>query len=121
MGKDKTARTHAFNTITQYTIPRHPTQRIPCQSGAMEAGDPLEESSEPSRSELLAAIQGFRSALEPQTQCIDMNFLRTDLRKVDNNVMTAETNTANFQGKGKVLKRQMAQLKTETAELVRQA
>ncbi|KAJ1198894.1 hypothetical protein NDU88_002732 [Pleurodeles waltl] len=123
MGQDKMTKPHASNTVTKYTTPRHPTQKITSQLGTTDTEDPLEESTEPSRVELLEAIWGLGKALEEQidTVVIDVNLLRADLGKVLDKVQTAEINIADLQREVKVLLKQMAQMTTKTAELTRWA
>ncbi|KAJ1209764.1 hypothetical protein NDU88_005137 [Pleurodeles waltl] len=117
MGKDRPARSHTANTITQYTIPLLPTWRIMRQTVDNDAGNILEEDAEPSRAELLTAIQGFWTMLEHkiETVSIDVNF--ADMRMVTQKVMTTQGNIAELQGKVAVLTRQMAQMTTVTEEL----
>lgn len=81
MGKDKLARASNPNTITQYTTQRLPTQRITRQTGLEGDGEAVNE---PSRAELLEAIQRSRTALEKQIETVSIyvNLLRVDLRKV---------------------------------------
>ncbi|KAJ1098874.1 hypothetical protein NDU88_003981 [Pleurodeles waltl] len=82
MGKDKPTHSYATNTITQYTTVHQPTQRITHQMSINKLGDSLDSDLEPSRAELLAAIQGFCTTLEIESVSIDVNLLRADLRKV---------------------------------------
>ncbi|KAJ1191071.1 hypothetical protein NDU88_000388 [Pleurodeles waltl] len=86
MGKDKTVHPYYSNTITQYTMPRQPSQQTAWQGGA--------ESRSTLRADLLAAIQEPRTALKQKIEAIsvDIKLLRADLRKVADKVTTAEGN-----------------------------
>ncbi|KAJ1145023.1 hypothetical protein NDU88_011315 [Pleurodeles waltl] len=55
---------------------------------------------EPSRAELLAAIQGSRVVLEAKIEAVEMNFLGKDLRKVSDKVKVAEESTVDLQKEG---------------------
>lgn len=120
MRKDRMSRSTQPNTITQYTTQRLPSQRITRQTG--QDGEP-EDTGEPSRAELLKAIQGSHSALERQieTVSIDVNLLRTDLRKVADKVTDAEGNIEQLQGEVASLKKTVTHLTAATSALERRA
>ncbi|KAJ1151894.1 hypothetical protein NDU88_004673 [Pleurodeles waltl] len=71
---------------------------------------PEEETGEPSRAELLQAIQGSRQALvgKIETVAIEVNLLRTDLHKVSDKVCAAEGSVGQPQAEVATLKKQVA-------------
>ncbi|KAJ1202801.1 hypothetical protein NDU88_006596 [Pleurodeles waltl] len=86
-----------------------------------EEDDQLEAGVEPTRAEILAAKHGTCAALEQRHDlvAIDVNLLRTDLRRVAEKVTTAEINIKNLQDEVSTLKRQMVEVKTAAVELER--
>ncbi|KAJ1140948.1 hypothetical protein NDU88_007285 [Pleurodeles waltl] len=77
------------------------------------------EAGEPSRAELLQAIQDSRQALESkiETVAIEVNFLRTDLLKVFDKVCIVEGSIEQLQTEVATLKMQMAATETRSGAL----
>lgn len=124
MGMGRAPSSHPTNTITQYThytiYPApNATETHTAGGGEDVAEGQLNGSPEQSQAELLAAINGSRTVLETKIEAlsIDVNLLRIDLRKVADKVEMAESNITELQGEVTVLKQQMAQMTTATAEL----
>ncbi|KAJ1209474.1 hypothetical protein NDU88_004852 [Pleurodeles waltl] len=67
--------------------------------GPEEVREPSAPAEEPTRSELLAAIQGSRVVLEGKIEAVavEVNLLRTDLRKVSDKVKVEERSIVDFQ------------------------
>ncbi|KAJ1117519.1 hypothetical protein NDU88_005718 [Pleurodeles waltl] len=111
MGRHKQTDASQGNTMEQYTTPVVLPQcvaRLEVSGGAV--GTPL-NTKEPSRAELLAAIQGSRVALEGKIEmvAVDSNLLRVDLRKVSDKVKVAEGSIAELQTEVGSLRKQMGQ------------
>ncbi|KAJ1170444.1 hypothetical protein NDU88_002321 [Pleurodeles waltl] len=98
--------------MEQYTTPAPGSQsqtHMEGPGGVLEAPAPVEE---PSRAELLAAVQGSRVVLEGKIEAVavEVNLLRTDLRKVSDKVKVAEGSIVDLQAEVNTLRKQMAQV-----------
>ncbi|KAJ1218103.1 hypothetical protein NDU88_005688 [Pleurodeles waltl] len=69
------------NTMEQYTTTVHLLQRQTCVGGPRDVLSVPVTVEEPSRAELIAAIQGSRVAIEGKivTVAVEVNLLRADL------------------------------------------
>ncbi|KAJ1136850.1 hypothetical protein NDU88_003264 [Pleurodeles waltl] len=111
MGHHKRTDASKGNTMEQYTTPVPLPQRV----GRSEvSGDDMrapQNPEEPSHSELLAAIQGSRVALEGkiETVAVKVNLLQADLRKVSDKVKVAEGSIVELQTEVGALGKQMVQ------------
>ncbi|KAJ1181159.1 hypothetical protein NDU88_006369 [Pleurodeles waltl] len=99
MGRHRQATASQGNTMEQYTTP---TPLHQCQTHIGGPGEVLgtpATAEEPSRDELLAAIQGFRVALEGKIEmvAVEVNLLRADLCKVSDKVKVAEGSIVDLQ------------------------
>ncbi|KAJ1099546.1 hypothetical protein NDU88_004647 [Pleurodeles waltl] len=74
---------------------------------------------EPSRAELLAAIQGSRVTLEGKIEmvAVEVNLLRADHRKVSDKVKVAEGSIVELQTEVGVLRKQMVQANTAVGRM----
>ncbi|KAJ1165779.1 hypothetical protein NDU88_006196 [Pleurodeles waltl] len=111
MGRHKRTDISKGNTMEQYTTPL-PLPHRPARSD--ENVDNMRvpvNPEEPSRAELLAAIQGSKVALEGkiETVAVEVNLLRADLRKVSNKVRVAEGSIVELQIGVGFLRKQMLQ------------
>ncbi|KAJ1198353.1 hypothetical protein NDU88_002194 [Pleurodeles waltl] len=98
--------------MEQYTTPTPlPQHQTHMRGWSGEALGALATADEPSRAELLAAIQGFRVALKGkiETVAVEVNLLQADLRKVSDKVKVAEGSIVNLQKEGGTLRKQMVQ------------
>ncbi|KAJ1207086.1 hypothetical protein NDU88_002478 [Pleurodeles waltl] len=84
MGRHRRAEASQGNTMEQYSTPVALPQRLARSEVSGEVANVASSAGEPSRAELLAAIQGSRVALEGkiETFAVEVNLLRADLRKV---------------------------------------
>ncbi|KAJ1100591.1 hypothetical protein NDU88_005672 [Pleurodeles waltl] len=84
MGKDRVTRAVGSHFITQYTTQKQPIQWLTRRIGGVDVEPPEGEMREPTRADLLQAIQGLRSALARQieTFSINVNLLQADLGKI---------------------------------------
>ncbi|KAJ1160565.1 hypothetical protein NDU88_001061 [Pleurodeles waltl] len=99
MGRHKRTDALQGNTMQQYTKPVVLLQRVVRLEVSGDAvGTPL-NTKEPSRVELLTAIQGSQVALEGkiETVAVEVNLLRAELRKVADKVKVAEGSIAELQ------------------------
>ncbi|KAJ1088970.1 hypothetical protein NDU88_002124 [Pleurodeles waltl] len=121
MGKDKAAKAVGTRAITQYTTPRQSTQRLALHAGENDDDPPGGKHSGAHKGGLDAHHSSLCSALEQQieTVSIDLNSLRTDLRKVSEKVYTAESNIGLLQVEMASLKKKMTTVHAEVAELGR--
>ncbi|KAJ1180067.1 hypothetical protein NDU88_005291 [Pleurodeles waltl] len=102
MGRHRQSTTSQGNTMEQYTMPAQVPQRqtrVGCPEGVRETPAPAEE---PSRAKLLAAIQGSCVVLEGKSEAVavEMNLLRTDLRKDSDKIKVAEGSIVDLQMEG---------------------
>ncbi|KAJ1157271.1 hypothetical protein NDU88_009986 [Pleurodeles waltl] len=97
--------------MEQYTTVVPTPQRVTWLGGSVEGQSGLLPAEEPSRAEILAAIQGSRVALEGkiETVAVEVNVLREDLRKVSDKVKVAEGLIVELQAEVGTLCKQMAQ------------
>ncbi|KAJ1174588.1 hypothetical protein NDU88_006408 [Pleurodeles waltl] len=107
------------NTMEQYTTPAPLPQ---CQTQLGGTGDGLSASTnteEPSRAEILAAVQGSRVALEGkiETVAVEVNLLRADLRKVSDKVKVAEGSIVEQQTEVGAFHKQMVQATSTVGRL----
>ncbi|KAJ1082972.1 hypothetical protein NDU88_003133 [Pleurodeles waltl] len=94
MGRHRQAAMLQGNTMEQYTTPVPLPQR---QTRSRVTGDVLSmpvTAEEPSRAELLAAIQGSRLVLEEKIETVAVNLLHADLRKVSDKVKVVQGSIA---------------------------
>ncbi|KAJ1100624.1 hypothetical protein NDU88_005705 [Pleurodeles waltl] len=107
------------NTMEQYTTVVPLQQRTARLGGTEEAQSGMTPAEEPSRAEILAAIQGSRVALEGkiETVAVEMNLLRADLRKVSDKVKMVEGSIEELQMEVEVLRKQMAQASSTVGKL----
>ncbi|KAJ1188134.1 hypothetical protein NDU88_004899 [Pleurodeles waltl] len=105
--------------MEQYTTPVSLPQRPARSEVSGEVADEASSAGEPSRSELLAAIQGSRVALEGkrETVAVEVNLLRADLRKVSNKVKAADGTISELQSEVGTLRTQMAQATSTVGRL----
>ncbi|KAJ1126245.1 hypothetical protein NDU88_004653 [Pleurodeles waltl] len=98
------------NTMEQYTTPVPLPQRPARSEGSGDDMRVPANPEEPSRVELLGAIQGSRVALEGkiETAAVEVNLLRADLRKVSDKVKVMEGSIVELQMEVGVLRKQMA-------------
>ncbi|KAJ1205973.1 hypothetical protein NDU88_001391 [Pleurodeles waltl] len=84
-----------------------------------EVADAASSAGEPSQTELLAAIQGSRVALEGmiETVAVEVNLLRADLWKVSDKVKAAEGIISELQSELGTLRTQMAQATSTVGRL----
>ncbi|KAJ1193980.1 hypothetical protein NDU88_003275 [Pleurodeles waltl] len=82
MRKDKATKAIGTRAITQYTTPRQSMQRLTLRACKNEDDPPVGDTLEPTRVDLMNAIQSLCSALDRdiKTVSIDLNLLRADLR-----------------------------------------
>ncbi|KAJ1214360.1 hypothetical protein NDU88_001979 [Pleurodeles waltl] len=107
------------NTVEQYTtsapLPQHPTWH-----GGL-GDDPITSVTveEPSRADLLAAIQGSRVALtgKIETLAMEVNLFRADLWKVSDKFRVAEGPIVELQMDVDTLQKQMAQVTSRSGAL----
>ncbi|KAJ1148923.1 hypothetical protein NDU88_001747 [Pleurodeles waltl] len=119
MGWHRQADPSQGNAMEQYTTsapqPQHQTQK-----GGSE-DDPIMPVSveEPSRAELLAAIQGSRVALQGKTETVllEVNLLRMDLQKLFDKVKVAAGSIAELHTEVGTLRKQMAQVSSQSGAL----
>ncbi|KAJ1209137.1 hypothetical protein NDU88_004515 [Pleurodeles waltl] len=119
MGHHKGMDSSQGNTMEQYTTPVAPHWwPAGLEVSGDAAGAPL-SAGEPSRAELLAAIQGSRVALEGkiETVAVEINLLRADLRKVSDKVKVAEGSIAELQSEVGTLQSQVAQATSTVGRL----
>ncbi|KAJ1211280.1 hypothetical protein NDU88_006641 [Pleurodeles waltl] len=119
MGRHKWTDPSQGNTMEQYTAPVAPLRRTARLEVSEEAaGAPL-SGGEPSRAELLVAIQGSRLALEgkKETVAVEVNLLIADLRKVSDKVKVAEGSIAELQTEVGTLRAQVAQATSTVGRL----
>ncbi|KAJ1110345.1 hypothetical protein NDU88_007698 [Pleurodeles waltl] len=111
MGRHKGIALLQGNTMEQYTTPVPLPQRLTRSEGCGDNVRVLTNSEEPSRAELLAAIQGSRVALEGkiETMAVEVNLLRADLWKVSDKVKVAEGSIVELQTEVGALWKQMVQ------------
>ncbi|KAJ1127385.1 hypothetical protein NDU88_005787 [Pleurodeles waltl] len=76
-------------------------------------GSPGGDTVEPTRADLMNAIEDIHSALEQQIEIVSIDLNAADLRKVSEKVNTAETNTWSLQGDMASLKKQMTTMHAE--------
>ncbi|KAJ1194187.1 hypothetical protein NDU88_003482 [Pleurodeles waltl] len=119
MGRHRGTEASWGNTMEQYTTPVAPLQRQARSEVSGDVADAPSSAGEPSRKELLAAIQGSRVALEGkiETFALEVNLLRADLRKVSNKVKAAEGSIAELQSEVGTLRTQMAQATSTVGRL----
>ncbi|KAJ1109652.1 hypothetical protein NDU88_007012 [Pleurodeles waltl] len=112
MGLHRQSTTSQGNTIEQYTMPVPLPQRQTRSGGDKVVLGELGTAGEPSWVELLAAIQGFRVALEGkiETVVVEVSLLWADLRKVSEKVKVAEGFIVEFQTEVGSLRKQMVQV-----------
>ncbi|KAJ1119156.1 hypothetical protein NDU88_007342 [Pleurodeles waltl] len=97
------------NTMEQYTTPVPLPQRLALSEGSGDNIRVPANPEEPSRAELLAAIQGYRVALEGkiETVAVEVNLLRADLQKVSEKVKVAEGSIVELQLEVEALRKQI--------------
>ncbi|KAJ1136233.1 hypothetical protein NDU88_002650 [Pleurodeles waltl] len=107
-GKSKQHGTPQGNTKDLYVLLAPASQCAACHTSG-RVGQ-CEETGEPSRAELMQAIQGSRQALESKIEmvAIEVNLLRTDLCKVSDKVCVAEGSIEQLQAEVVTLNRQVA-------------
>ncbi|KAJ1214028.1 hypothetical protein NDU88_001656 [Pleurodeles waltl] len=88
--------------MEQYTTPAQVPQRQTHMGGPEEVRETPAPAEEPSRAELLAAIQGSRVVLEGKIKAVavEVNLLGADLRKVSDKVKVAEGSIVDLQTEG---------------------
>ncbi|KAJ1109481.1 hypothetical protein NDU88_006841 [Pleurodeles waltl] len=109
MGHHKQTDASQGNTMEQYTTPVPLPQ---CVARLGVSGDDMRaplNPEEPSRAELLAAIQGSRVALEGKIETVAVNLLQADLMKVSDKVKVAEGSIVELQTEVGALQKQMVQ------------
>ncbi|KAJ1128675.1 hypothetical protein NDU88_007050 [Pleurodeles waltl] len=105
--------------MEHYTTPVPLPQGLPRSD---EKGDNMRvpvNPEEPSRAELLAAIQGSRVALEGkiETVAVEVNLLLADLRKVSDKVTVAEGSIVKLQMEVGALRKQMVKANSTVGQL----
>ncbi|KAJ1123013.1 hypothetical protein NDU88_001486 [Pleurodeles waltl] len=112
MGRHRQSTPSQGNTMEEYTTPTLLPQRQTRTGGSGEALEEPTTAGEPTRAELLAAIQGARVALDGkiETVAVEVNLLRADLRKVSDKVKVAEGSIVDLQTEVGTLCKQMAQV-----------
>ncbi|KAJ1192359.1 hypothetical protein NDU88_001669 [Pleurodeles waltl] len=92
MGRHRQAVALQGKTMEQYIMPAPVLQHQTRLGGTGDGLSTPATTEEPSRAEILAAIQGSRVALEGkiETVVVEVNLFRADLRKVSDKVKVAE-------------------------------
>ncbi|KAJ1143153.1 hypothetical protein NDU88_009464 [Pleurodeles waltl] len=99
------------NTMEQFTTAVPTLQRVTRVAGSDDGQSGLLPVEEPSRAQILTAIQGSRVALEGKIEmvAVDVNLLTADLRKVLDKVKVAEGSIVELQAEVGTLQKQMVQ------------
>ncbi|KAJ1087688.1 hypothetical protein NDU88_000854 [Pleurodeles waltl] len=119
MGRHKRTDGSQGNTMEQCTTPvAAPRRPAELEVSGDPAGAPL-SACEPSRTELLAAIQGSRVALEGkiETVAVEVNLLRADLWKMSDKAKVAEGSIAELQSEVGTLRSQVGQTTSTVGRL----
>ncbi|KAJ1112528.1 hypothetical protein NDU88_000791 [Pleurodeles waltl] len=105
--------------MEQYTMPVPLPQRQTQLGGPRDVLSTLVTAEEPSKAELLAAIQCSRVALEGkiETVVVEVNLFRADLRKVFDKVKLAEGSIVELQTEVGALRKQMVQVTSTVRRL----
>ncbi|KAJ1215353.1 hypothetical protein NDU88_002962 [Pleurodeles waltl] len=111
MGRHKWMDHSQGNTMEQYTAAVPLPQRPARSDGSGDGVRVLATSDEPSRAELLTAIQGSRVALEIKTEtlAVEVNLLRAYIQKVSDKVKVAEGSIVELPTEVGALRKQMVQ------------
>ncbi|KAJ1177080.1 hypothetical protein NDU88_002344 [Pleurodeles waltl] len=119
MGQNWQEETLQGNTMEQYTTPAPLPHRQPRLGGSGDGLSTPVTTEEPSRAEILAAIQGSRVAIEGkiETVAVEVNLLRADLRKVSDKVKVAEGSIVELQTEVGALRKQMVQANSMVGRL----
>ncbi|KAJ1180849.1 hypothetical protein NDU88_006064 [Pleurodeles waltl] len=111
MGRHRRTDVSQGNTMEQYNTPVPLPQRHVCLEGGDEGQTGMTTIEEPSRVEILAAIQGSRVGLEGkiETVAVEVNLLWANLRKVSDKVRVVEGSIVELQTEVGVFRKQMVQ------------
>ncbi|KAJ1170304.1 hypothetical protein NDU88_002182 [Pleurodeles waltl] len=111
MGRHRRTDVSQGNSMEQYTTVVPTPQRITQLGGSDVGQSGLLPAEEPSRAEILAAIQGSRLTLESkiETVAVEVNLLRADLRRISDKVKVVEGLIVELQAEVGTLRKQMAQ------------
>ncbi|KAJ1130474.1 hypothetical protein NDU88_008826 [Pleurodeles waltl] len=109
MGRHQKTDVSQGNTMEQYTTAVPTPQRVTRVAGSGDGQSGLLPVEEPSRADILSAIQGSRVALEGKIETVEVNLLRADLRKVSDKVKVAEGSIVELQAEVETLRKQTAQ------------
>ncbi|KAJ1216375.1 hypothetical protein NDU88_003977 [Pleurodeles waltl] len=111
MGRHRKTDVSQGNATGQYTTAVPTPQHVTRVAGSDDGQSGLLPVEEPLRTEILAAIQGSRVALEGKIEmvAVEVNLLRADLRKISDKVKVAEGSIVELQAELGTLRKQMAQ------------